>query len=72
MPCCRGKTVSEYTPSMDMGGYVIVINAEKVQVGHTLPPLQPGVLCWGYDSNMLSEPPEKGALRWLMRKSMHW
>jgi large subunit ribosomal protein L13 len=29
----RGKTVSEYTPSMDMGGYVIVINAEKVQVG---------------------------------------
>lgn len=30
---CRGKTVAGYTPSMDMGGYVIVINAEEVHVG---------------------------------------
>ena len=29
---CRGKTVPEYTPSMDMGGFVIVVNAEKVIV----------------------------------------
>ena len=25
--------MAEYTPSMDMGGFVIVVNAEKVQVG---------------------------------------
>ena len=29
----RGKTLPEYSPSMDMGGFVIIINAEKVQVG---------------------------------------
>jgi large subunit ribosomal protein L13 len=28
----RGKNLATYTPSMDMGGYVIVINAEKVKV----------------------------------------
>lgn len=28
----RGKSVAEYTPSMDMGGFVIVINADKVKV----------------------------------------
>lgn len=28
----RGKHLPTYTPSMDMGGYVVVINAEKVQV----------------------------------------
>jgi ribosomal protein L13 len=29
---CRGKHLPTYTPSMDMGAFVIVINAEKVQV----------------------------------------
>eukprot|EP00240_Pyramimonas_obovata_P012609 CAMPEP_0118935390 /NCGR_PEP_ID=MMETSP1169-20130426/15608_1 /TAXON_ID=36882 /ORGANISM="Pyramimonas obovata, Strain CCMP722" /LENGTH=236 /DNA_ID=CAMNT_0006878425 /DNA_START=67 /DNA_END=777 /DNA_ORIENTATION=+ len=28
----RGANLPTYTPSMDMGGYVVVINAEKVQV----------------------------------------
>lgn len=28
----RGKNSPTYTPSQDMGSYVIVINAEKVQV----------------------------------------
>ena len=28
----RGKTVPTYQPSMDMGSYVVVINAEKVVV----------------------------------------
>ena len=28
----RGKTVASYTPSADMGSYVIVVNAEKVDV----------------------------------------
>lgn len=28
----RGKHLPTYTPSMDMGGYVVVINAEKVVV----------------------------------------
>ena len=28
----RGKTSPAYTPSMDMGGYVVIINAEKVAV----------------------------------------
>ena len=32
MICCRGKTVATYQPSMDMGSYVVVINAEKVVV----------------------------------------
>ena len=30
--CCRGKTAATYQPSMDMGSYVVVINAEKVVV----------------------------------------
>ena len=30
--CCRGKTTAQYTPSMDMGAFVIVVNAEKVIV----------------------------------------
>lgn len=30
--CIRGKNSAEYTPSMDMGAYVIIINAEKVAV----------------------------------------
>jgi Ribosomal protein L13 len=29
---CRGKTETGYSPSMNMGGYVVVINAEKVIV----------------------------------------
>ena len=29
---CRGKDQPSYSPSMDMGGYVIIINAEKVTV----------------------------------------
>lgn len=31
-PCdaCRGKHLPTFTPSMDMGGYVVIINAEKV------------------------------------------
>lgn len=28
----RGKTVAMYQPSMDTGSYVVVVNAEKVQV----------------------------------------
>lgn len=28
----RGKTSPAYTPSMDMGGFVVIINAEKVAV----------------------------------------
>lgn len=28
----RGKTEATYTPSVDMGAYVIVVNAEKVEV----------------------------------------
>lgn len=28
----RGKTLATYTPSVDMGAYVIVVNAEKVAV----------------------------------------
>jgi large subunit ribosomal protein L13 len=28
----RGKTVPLYQPSMDAGSYVVVVNAEKVQV----------------------------------------
>lgn len=28
----RGKNKPEYTPHMDVGGFVIVVNAEKVQV----------------------------------------
>lgn len=28
----RGKTVTGYSPSMNMGGYVVVVNAEKVLV----------------------------------------
>ncbi len=31
----RGKHLPTYTPSMDMGAFVIVINAEKVQVSGT-------------------------------------
>ena len=31
-PACRGKNSPTYTPSMDMGAYVVVINAEKVKV----------------------------------------
>lgn len=30
--CTRGKHLPTYTPSMDMGAYVVVINAEKVVV----------------------------------------
>ena len=29
---CRGKTAATYQPSMDMGSYVVIINAEKVKV----------------------------------------
>ena len=29
---CRGKTVPTYAPSMDMGSYVVIVNAEKVTV----------------------------------------
>lgn len=29
---CRGKTVPTYSPSMDMGSYVVVVNAEKIMV----------------------------------------
>jgi len=29
---CRGKTAPTYSPSMDMGSYVVIINAEKVTV----------------------------------------
>lgn len=29
----RGKHVPTFTPSMDMGGYVVVINAEQVAIG---------------------------------------
>lgn len=29
---CRGKHLPTYTPSMDMGGYVVVINAEQVLI----------------------------------------
>ena len=29
---CRGKTSPMYQPSMDMGSYVVIINAEKVRV----------------------------------------
>jgi ribosomal protein L13 len=29
---CRGKHLPTYTPSMDMGAYVVVINADKVKV----------------------------------------
>ena len=29
---CRGKDQPSYSPSMDMGGYVIIVNAEKVTV----------------------------------------
>ena len=29
---CRGKTSPMYQPSMDMGSYVVIINAEKVKV----------------------------------------
>ena len=29
----RGKHVATYAPSMDMGSYVVVINAEKVTIG---------------------------------------
>ena len=29
---CRGKDQPSYSPSMDMGGYVIIINSEKVTV----------------------------------------
>ncbi len=28
----RGKTVPTYSPSMDMGSYVVIVNAEKVTV----------------------------------------
>jgi large subunit ribosomal protein L13 len=28
----RGKNLPTYTPSMDMGGYVVIVNAEKVAV----------------------------------------
>jgi large subunit ribosomal protein L13 len=30
--CCRGKHMATYSPSMDMGAYVVVINADKVTV----------------------------------------
>ena len=29
---CRGKTVPQYHASMDMGAYVVILNAEKVVV----------------------------------------
>lgn len=29
---CRGKTLPTYQPSMDMGSYVVIVNAEKVKV----------------------------------------
>ena len=32
LPVCRGKTSPTYQPSMDMGSYVVIINAEKVKV----------------------------------------
>ena len=32
MAHCRGKTAATYQPSMDMGSYVVIINAEKVKV----------------------------------------
>ena len=32
MARCRGKTAATYQPSMDMGSYVVIINAEKVKV----------------------------------------
>lgn len=35
--CCRGKHLPTYTPSMDMGAYVIVINAEQVTVTGSKP-----------------------------------
>ena len=28
----RGKNLATYTPSVDMGAYVVVINAEKIEV----------------------------------------
>ncbi|GBG67245.1 hypothetical protein CBR_g88534 [Chara braunii] len=30
--CIRGKNLPTYTPSIDMGAYVVVVNAEKVKV----------------------------------------
>lgn len=30
--CGSGKTVATYQPSMDMGAYVVIVNAEKVVV----------------------------------------
>jgi ribosomal protein L13 len=35
IPGRRGKHLPTYTPSMDMGAFVVVINAEKVQVSGT-------------------------------------
>lgn len=34
---CRGKHLPTYSPSMDMGAYVIVINADKVTVSGRKP-----------------------------------
>ena len=33
MPSCRGKRLATFTPSVDMGSYVVVVNADKVTVG---------------------------------------
>ena len=40
---CRGKHLPTFTPSMDMGGYVVVINCEKVAPPppHAAPPRRP-------------------------------
>ncbi len=35
--CCSGKHLPTYTPSMDMGAYVVVINADKVVVSGKKP-----------------------------------
>lgn len=32
---CRGKHLPTYTPSVDMGAFVVVINADKVKVTGT-------------------------------------
>ena len=29
---CRGKCTNTFTPSMDMGAFVVVVNADKVAV----------------------------------------
>ena len=32
LPSCRGKDQPTFHPAMDMGGYVVILNAEQVEV----------------------------------------